>query len=88
MAQYKKINRNFTIGHFYTQEREEFYELEKKRERKKEKYLLVGCVIHSIQDYFAHSYVSGLADYKENIKLFTNGKTSYLHNKANAYHRD
>lgn len=60
----------------------------KKNRKKEERFLLVGCVLHSIQDYSAHSFVSDLADYKRDAEVYLNGKTSYLYDKENAYHSD
>ena len=37
---------------------------------------MIGCALHSIQDYYAHSYVSDLVDYKKN-------RTKYLMAKKN-----
>ena len=34
---------------------------------KQEKRLLIGCILHSIQDYSAHSYVSDLEEFKSNL---------------------
>lgn len=34
------------------------------KEQKWEKYLLIGCVLHTIQDYSAHSYVGDLETFK------------------------
>lgn len=48
----------------------------------REKYLFVGCVLHSIQDYYAHSYVSDLQDFKGD------SKGSSRLQKVRAYHKD
>ena len=50
---------------------------------KDKKMLMLGVTLHSIQDFYAHSYVSDLADFKDNKKTFK--KRS---NKIQAYHHD
>lgn len=59
-----------------------------KKYKKSIKYLMLGCVLHSIQDYSAHSYVSDLADYKRDIDVYKNSKFKVLFAEENAYHSD
>ena len=40
----------------------------KKKKPKKEKLILLGCVLHSIQDYRAHSFMGDLESIKKNFK--------------------
>lgn len=54
----------------------------KKKGHLKMKQLLVGCVLHSIQDYYAHSYVSDLQDFIDQPE-----ENSYIQ-KVRAYHKD
>ena len=39
-------------------------QMSKKNGSKKKKFLAIGVVLHSIQDYYAHSYISDLQDFK------------------------
>lgn len=50
---------------------------------KEKKMLMLGVALHSIQDFYAHSYVSDLADFKKSKKTF--GKYSA---KIRTYHLD
>lgn len=59
-----------------------------KKYKKSIKYLMLGCVLHSIQDYSAHSYVSDLVDYKRDIDVYKNSKFKVLFAEENAYHSD
>lgn len=40
------------------------------RKNRKRKYLLIGSVLHSIQDYYAHSYVLDLSKYKKHADRY------------------
>ena len=53
--------------------------------KKNQKYLYLGCVLHSIQDYQAHSYVSELKGYKEYLKQHKSRKKDQ---KLDEYHSD
>lgn len=52
---------------------------------KKEKILLLGCILHSIQDYQAHSYVSDLEEYKKKLEK---NKGANMDEKERAFHSD
>lgn len=41
-----------------------------KKGKKAERSRLLGCVIHSIEDWYAHSYVVSVATYKRNYKKY------------------
>ena len=50
------------------------------------KYIFLGCILHSIQDYFAHSYVLDLEKYKKNALEYADHPKKYQ--KYNSYHSD
>ena len=78
---------------FHGKSRKQLRKLKKKALKKLQKqyidkdgYVLLGTVLHSIQDYYAHSYVFDLNKYKNNaIKYADNGEK---YQKINAYHAD
>lgn len=56
---------------------------------KKEKILFLGCVLHSIQDYSAHSYGGDLETFKKGLNK-NHGKVDYnnYNQEECEYHRD
>lgn len=64
----------------------------KKEKNKQKKALMIGCVLHSIQDYYAHSAVFDLAEYRKNrdkymIAVERKAKSD-PYQIINAYHSD
>ena len=50
------------------------------KKAKKQKSRLLGCVLHSIEDWYAHSYILGTLDYKRDfINYKTNSKEAKFH---------
>ena len=68
----------------------------KKSKNKKVNAVMIGCALHSIQDYYAHSYVSDLVDYKKNRLKYLAAKKKLNpyreendpYQKQNIYHSD
>ena len=56
------------------------------KEQKLDKYLLIGCVLHSIQDYSAHSYVYDLEDFK--VRNASGSPYLNLPMEVRIYHKD
>ena len=51
-----------------------------KKQAKIKKSRLLGCVLHSIEDWYAHSYILGTYDYKKKFaKYNTNSKEAIFH---------
>ncbi len=47
----------------------------------KNKYILLGCILHSIEDYYAHSYYVDILEYKKNPE-------AYRDTMVEEYHKD
>ncbi len=59
-----------------------------KRGKKKNTFILIGAVLHSIEDLEAHSYAMNLQEYKKNIKNDDKYKNNPKNQWQNEYHSD
>ena len=57
-----------------------------KKHLNRNEYIFLGCILHSIQDFYAHSYVMDLEKYKKNAIKYADNPKKYR--KYNIYHSD
>lgn len=62
----------------------------KSRHRENENHIFLGCVLHAIQDYRAHSYITELKAYKDRLKTKKGYQAASAEEKAmvEEFHKD